>query len=299
MRKSRFLILCVVLALCLLIVNRTQSSYLSNLNSLWFYGAPRSWGALGYDTEGKPIFTAEDSAKTFYEWSSKIEDLIGRKLDLHADLILYSDRGYNRLVEETAILILDKAKKDGLNVRISLNISVPSDWTVNNLRQEIDTIFSGSSGYLSLGFLKKYGDSIDFSIDFEPPVFYKSLHLEASQINKLYNQYVDNRTVWSTVTDATLLKMYVYNFGNMFAKPEELDERVIVIFNGVTDQKTALATMYKNEKQVAERPVGIMVFVLPHLGRGQRLGSFGKGDLKAVIDWMVTEDITAPILGFQ
>ena len=93
--------------------------------------------------------------------------------------------------------------------------------------------------------------------------------------------------------------MYVYNFGNMFAKPEELSSKVIVMFNGVTDQKEALATMYRNENQVAERSVGIMIFVLPHLGRGQRLGSFGKGDLQAVIDWMVNENIDAPILGFQ
>ncbi len=267
-----------------------------NVDMLWMYGGPNSWGMLGHDLEGNPVRTAEGSAETFYEWGTHVETALNRqnKMRWNADIILLSGRGYNPLADETAQLILDEADRRGRSdqITVSFDVNVPTDWTMDDLAGQIEQFMSGETPYVSREFLETYGDRVFLSIDLEMPSFYGEHPIYADDVNQIYALY-------DSIHPAENPPMTVYNFSNMYAEPLELLPPIQILYNGIGWNLDVLADRYQNVVNTAQRPVGIMVFMMPHLGGLQRNRAFGEGDIYSVIQWMLDNDIHPPILGFQ
>lgn len=274
--------------------NFVDGGILPDLEMIWMYGAPNSAGSLGADRWGNPISTAQESCDSFYYWTDRIESVLGRQISRRADLILLSDRGYNRLVEDTAVCILETAYKRGRNdITVSMDIHANKEWSIKEIDDYIRIIFVGASGYLSKDYLDKYGSKTYLSLDIEMPVFDNGVYVHANEINRLYDEYMNIRG------ESAPPQMYLYNFVNMIALPLGLNDNIINIYDGINVSNLKYGNYYQNALNALGDNTGIYFAVLPHLGYTQRLRGFPEGNIEYVIRWLDANRINPSILAFS
>lgn len=243
---------------------------------VWLYGAPNAWGVLAHSVTGDPIQTPAQAALTFQHWTAQIDAALGYPTQHHADIIWYSENGCNLSAVDTAQAI----RRIDNRASISLNFSVPRDWTPTQVGDYLDAALRGDVPCSLVNVPFAY----TLSLDFERPVFYGGRGVNAAEVNAIAARFPDET-------------VYVYNFGGMIHNAPALAANVRTIYNGIGCNLDTLIQRYHSVEREVGREAGLMLFNLPHLGANQRNPCLPIGDMQTVANWLRNEHVG--ILAFQ
>lgn len=285
--KTFFTLFFVMLfiAIFLFVVNINYALEPKYPKMLWFYGAPRSWGVLGYNLDNSQVKNSEELVEVLFTRSEQVQEFLQHEIRLHADLIFLTPNGYNRYVERSVILILEKDP----TATVSINITVGEDWTIENVENYIKIIWSGRSGWLDIETIKKYSDRITMSIDFELMAFNASKTVNSAVLRNL-------DTIYQTTRETTNLEWFLYDF-RMFRGTVNSPDNITPIFNGIGESQESLYLNYINVYNQWKRPLGLMAFIFDHLGEEQKSKAFSNID--EVFKFLDMYKISPEILAFQ